>query len=88
MERGVAALFTDDPAGEWSATALLAAMPDSVRERLEARMASRVAGAAGDEARSGLGIGAVGLILLAMIGFIAYGVIRDEDPMWRGKARM
>ena len=35
-----------------------------------------------------LGIGAVVLILLAMFGFIAYGVIRDEDPMWRGKARM
>jgi hypothetical protein len=88
LERGVAALFADESIGEWNAETLLAAMPADVRERLDARQASNVTGAAGDEAHSGLGIGAVGLILLAMIAFIAYGVIRDEDPMWRGKARV
>jgi len=88
LERGVAALFSEDTTGDWDANARLDAMSVEMKSRLAARLASHAAGAAGAEARSGLGIGAVGLILLAMIGFMAYGVIRDEDPMWRGKARM
>jgi len=88
LERGVAALFAEAGGGAWDPSERLERMPAATRERLAARLASHAAGAEGDEARSGLGIGAVVLILIAMIGFIAYGVIRDEDPMWRGKARM
>jgi hypothetical protein len=88
LERGVTALFEEDASGAWDADARLDRMSIEVKSRLAARLASHAAGAAGAEARSGLGIGAVGLTLLAMVAFMAYGVISYEDPMWRGKLRM
>ncbi|MHC4845427.1 MAG: hypothetical protein ACYTCU_04605 [Planctomycetota bacterium] len=88
LERGVAALFSEDTNGAWDPDARLDAMSVEVKSRLAARLASHAAGAAGAEARSGLGIGAVAMTLLAMIAFGAYGVISYEDPMYRGKVRM
>ena len=95
MESAVAGLLRgesappDDPPpadrGSWLALELVADMGAEVRERLVAGL--QPAPATGGRA-PGVGVGLVVIILVVVTGFLAFGVARDQSPMWRGEALM
>jgi len=94
LERGVTELLRSEHAevdlppaplspGRWQARDLVAGLDTEIQERLHARLSPHA-----DPLRPGIGIGSVVFILLAVIGFTVFGVIRDVNPMWRGRDLM
>jgi len=63
-----------------------AELPADTRERLAVRLDSHDQDETATSRRPGLGIGSLVLILVAAAGFMVYGALRDENPLWRGMA--
>lgn len=76
-----------DGRGPAGLNARLAELPEDARERLQA-VASGRSTPLPTASGAGLGIGTFALILLAVAAFLVYGVIRDDNPLWRGQDLM
>jgi hypothetical protein len=87
LERGVAALLSGRGRnGRTRADEIVERLPPDVRERLAEQRRGGESARAASATTAGLGIGSLVIILLAVAGFIVYGVIRDVNPLWRGQA--
>lgn len=69
----------------WRARDLVSNLDDEVQSRLAERFDKAKST---EKAVSGIGIGSIGLILLAIAGFAIFGVLRDQNPYWRGNTLM
>jgi len=93
LEHGVAQLLRngsdaiEPPAGatDWSVSSLLHDLDRDVRERLQVRLEQ---GSLDQPQGSGVGVGLAVVVLAVAIGFLAFGVVRDIDPMARGDSLM
>ncbi len=83
LERGLAAVLGEGVARARGGAALPVDLPDAALERLRTRLQGVAPEHAG--ARGALGVGSLLLIVAAVAGFLVYGVIRDSNPLWRGR---
>lgn len=97
LEEGITRLFREDTAEDskvspppeeegdtWQAIPYGTHYPEAVRQRLEARLIHDVDVLMEESGRAGLGIGSIAFLVIAILAFLAYGVIRDENPLMRG----
>ena len=85
--RGRATVTLPPPAGRagWSVDELLEGLDESVQARLTARLADPEGEI---NQAGGVGIGLAVVVLGVALGFLAFGIVRDVDPMRRGNALM
>jgi len=88
LERGVAALLSQDGGPSDDARRIAAELPAEARGRLQAALDGTRVAAASERARPGLGVGSLVIVVLAIAGFLFYGVLRDLNPLRHGKTLM
>jgi len=84
LERGLSHWLRAGDSPPWPT--LQRALPPTVCERLATRQAAPRGADALEPGPGGLGIGSLALVVLAAFVFLAYGILRDENPLWRGRA--
>ncbi|MGQ0552516.1 MAG: hypothetical protein ACT4PU_04790 [Planctomycetota bacterium] len=86
LERGLATALRAGPPAQRGARLArrLDPLPEDAAERLRAGLSGARSHSAEDN-RPGLGVGSLVLIVLAVAAFLGYGMIEDDNPLWRGQ---